>query len=64
MKSYHKIEYFNKEVFNGQVICFFKEDGSNFRFEWGHNRGWYKYGTRNVMIDRSDKIFGEGIDIF
>lgn len=64
MKSYDKIEYFDKEEFNESVICFFKHDGSNLRFEWGHKHGWFKYGTRNVLIDRFDDKFGEGIDIF
>ena len=64
MKSYPKIEYYNKGIFGSKVIGFFKEDGSNLRFEWGHKRGWFKYGTRNVMIDRSNDQFGKGIDLF
>jgi len=64
MKSYDKIEYWNKGPFGEECVSFLKEDGSNMRFEWGHKRGFYKFGTRSVMIDKSDKQFGSGIDIF
>jgi hypothetical protein len=64
MKSYHKIEYYNKLPFGQDCIAFDKLDGSNLRFEWGHKRGWYKFGSRNVMIDRTNEQFGIGIDIF
>ena len=64
MKSYDKIEYWNKGLFGEQIIAFDKLDGSNMRFEWGRKRGFYKFGTRSVMIDRTDKQFGCGIDIF
>ena len=64
MKSYPKIEYHNKGIFGQEVVAFDKLDGSNLRFEWSHKRGWYKFGTRLVMIDRSNEQFGQGIDIF
>ena len=64
MKSYPKIEYHNKGLFGKHCIAFDKLDGSNLRFEWGHKRGWYKFGTRTTMIDRSSEQFGKGIDIF
>lgn len=64
MKSYPKIEYHNKAPFGQDCIAFDKLDGSNLRFEWSHKRGWYKFGSRNVMIDRNNEQFGEGIDIF
>ena len=64
MKNYDKIEYWNKGLFGEECVAFLKEDGSNMRFEWGHKRGFYKFGTRSVMIDKSDKQFGIGIDIF
>lgn len=37
-------------------IAFDKLDGSNLRFEWNKKQGWYKFGTRNRMFDRSDKV--------
>jgi hypothetical protein len=64
MKSYPKIEYHNKGLFGQHCIAFDKIDGSNFRAEYGQKRGFYKFGTRTSMIDRSDKQFGSGIDIF
>ena len=64
MKTYNSIPHHNKGIFNSEVIGFYKHDGSNLRFEWGHKRGWFKFGSRNVMIDRTNEHFGKGIDIF
>lgn len=43
---------------------FVKYDGSNLRFEWSKKRGWYKFGTRKQLFDRSEPIFGSAIDLF
>ena len=64
MKSYDKIPYWNQGLFDQDCIAFDKIDGSNMRFEWGRKRGWYKFGTRSIMIDRSSEHLGKGIDIF
>jgi hypothetical protein len=64
MKSYPKIEHYNKAPFGEHCYAFYKHDGSNFRAEWGRKRGWYKWGTRNVMIDKNTPFYGEAIDIF
>lgn len=64
MKSYPKIQYFNKGIFGEVVWAFDKIDGSNIRCEWNRNRGWYKFGTRNNMIDASNPQFGEAIKLF
>lgn len=65
MKSYPKIDYYNKGLFNEQVIAFDKLDGSNMRFEWSKKRkSFYKFGTRGVMIDTSNEQFGKAINIF
>lgn len=64
MKSYPKIEYYNQEMFGERIIAFDKLDGSNIRFEWNKKSGWYKFGTRNTMIDKNDLNFGEAIPIF
>lgn len=64
MKSYDKIQYWNQGLFGEDCVCFDKIDGSNMRFEWGRKRGFYKYGTRSIMIDRSSEHLGSGIDIF
>jgi len=64
MKSYPKIEHYNKGPFGESCYAFYKHDGSNFRAEWGKKRGFYKYGTRNVMIDKNTPIYGKIIDVF
>ena len=64
MKSYPKIEYYNKGYFGDTVWVFDKLDGSNIRAEWNRKRGWYKFGTRNQMIDERDPNFGDAIPIF
>lgn len=64
MKSYPKIPYFNQGIFGQTVWAFDKLDGSNIRCEWNRKRGWYKFGTRNNMIDQNNPQFGEAITIF
>lgn len=64
MKSYHKIPHWNKGEFGSKILSFNKIDGSSVRFEYNTKRGFYKFGTRNVMIDKRDEIFGGAIDIF
>lgn len=44
--------------------AFVKYDGSNMRFEWSRKRGWYKFGTRKLMIDENTPIFGKAIPLF
>ena len=64
MKSYPKINYFNKGIFDSDCIGFDKLDGSNLRFEWSRKRGFYKFGTKNVMITDKDENFGKAIPLF
>ena len=64
MKTYPKIEYYNKGFFGDTVYAFDKLDGSNIRAEWNKKRGWYKFGTRKQMIDENDINFGDAIPIF
>lgn len=63
MKSYSSIEYFG-EHWGISIIAFDKMDGSNLRFEWSKKRGFYKFGSRNVMIDENHEQFGKGVTIF
>lgn len=63
MKHYPEIEYFG-DYWGLPIVAFEKIDGSNLRFEYSHKRGFYKFGTRNIMIDRSSTPFGFAIDIF
>ena len=64
MKHYDSIPHWNKGPFGYHTIAQLKKDGSNMRFEWSKSKGWYKFGTKGVMIDRKCDIYGEGIDIF
>jgi hypothetical protein len=45
-------------------VAFDKLDGSNLRFEWNPRSGWYKFGTRRRLFDRSDPEYGEAVNIF
>ena len=63
MKSYPSINYYG-DYWGLPIVAFDKLDGSNLRFEWGRKRGFYKFGTRNVMIDEKSEQFGKAIPIF
>lgn len=62
MKRYPSIPGPSKSP-NAPCIAFYKYDGVNFRAEWSRKRGWYKFGSRNVLIDR-DHPFGSAIQLF
>lgn len=64
MKQYPSIDYWNKGILGSNIWAFDKLDGSNIRFEWSKKRGWYKFGTRNTMIDESHEQFGKAITMF
>jgi len=64
MKEYHHIEYWNHGIMGAPIIAFNKIDGSNIRCEWSHKRGFYKFGTRNTMIDEKNENFGKVIPLF
>lgn len=66
MKSYPSIEQSIGTKFReipGAYI-FDKLDGSNLRFEWSKKTGWYKFGTRTRLFDRTDWQFGRAIPLF
>lgn len=64
MKEYPKILGSEKIPLNEECIAFYKEDGSNLRFEYSRKRGWYKFGTRRRLFDEKDPDFGTAIDLF
>ena len=64
MKSYPTIPHWNKGIWGEQMFAFRKYDGSNIRFEWTKKRGWYKFGTRNVLLDPESKPLGEAVSLF
>lgn len=62
MKQYPKITNIidNKH----KIYAFDKLDGSNIRAEWSRKQGFYKFGSRKILISESDKVLGESIDLF
>lgn len=53
-----------KKFIGFPCIAFEKKDGSNLRFEFQKKGGWFKFGTRQRLFDKSDPDFGEAIDLF
>ena len=45
-------------------LAFYKYDGSNIRAEWSRKQGWYKFGSRNVLLDESHDFLGEAPQVF
>ena len=64
MKSYPSIPHHSDSLLGSYIYAFFKEDGSNIRVEWSKKRGFYKFGSRNVMLDEKNEHFGDVIDMF
>ena len=64
MKTYPTIPHWHKGIFDEHVYCFDKLDGSNIRAEWNKKRGWYKFGTRNMIINEDHPRFGEAVTLF
>lgn len=63
MKPYLSIPHVD-EADGRHCYAFVKYDGSNLRFEYSAKRGWYKYGTRSVLFDRSSETYGPAIQFF
>lgn len=59
MKTYPSIEkkFSKKESY----YLFDKLDGSNIRAEWSKKRGFYKFGSRNALIDENHEQLGESV---
>ena len=60
MKSYPSI---TTKIARTKVFAFDKLDGSNIRAEWSNKRGFYKFGSRNQLMDRNHPILGEAVDL-
>lgn len=61
MKQYPTIP---KEIIKGEYSYLFdKLDGSNIRAEWSKKRGFYKFGSRTELIDRSHLLLGKAPDL-
>jgi hypothetical protein len=64
MKEYHHIEYWKHGTIGAPIVAFDKMDGSNIRCEWSYKLGFYKFGTRNQIINEKADVFGEAIILF
>lgn len=64
MKQYWSITGWKNAPKGLPCIAFDKLDGSNIRVEWSKKRGWYKYGSRNVLMDASHETLGEAVSVF
>jgi len=64
MKEYPHIPGVKKVEWGAPCFAFKKYDGSNLRWEWTRKRGWYEFGTRQHLFDKTDTTFGCAIDIF
>ena len=62
MKLYPEIQGPNKAP-QSHCIAFYKYDGSCIRYEWTRKKGFNKFGSRKVLIDKTHPL-GESIEIF
>jgi len=62
MLEYKTIDYYG-DYWGLPIVAFDKLDGSNLRFEYSKKRGFYKFGSRNVLIDETHDL-GKGIQLF
>lgn len=59
MKSYPSID--KKFAKKEEYYFFDKLDGSNIRAEWSKKKGFYKFGSRNALIDENHEQLGESV---
>lgn len=64
MKTYPSIPKWDSKYYDKEVWVYDKPDGSNIRFEWSKQKGWYKCGTRTQLFKPTDPIWGEAHDYF
>lgn len=48
---------------SGSIYAFDKLDGSNIRAEWSKKKGFYKFGSKNVLIDEQTKFLGHSVPL-
>lgn len=59
MKSYPSIS--GNHDYSNIFYVFDKLDGTNIRAEWSKKKGFYKFGTRNQLIDKTNTQWGKSI---
>jgi hypothetical protein len=61
MKQYPEIP---KQIRDSiHIYAFDKLDGNNIRAEWSFKRGFYKFGSRNALIDENTKPLGQAVNL-
>lgn len=64
MKSYHSISTMPRDnFFDFQVYLFEKLDGSLIRAEWSKKQGFYKFGSKNELIDDKHPFLAKSISL-
>jgi len=67
MKSYMSIPRFvpgkSDEYSSLEFIAFDKKDGSQIRAEYSHKQGFYKFGSRHVLLDEQHEQLGKAISL-
>ena len=65
MKTYPTVvRGWRKHPRDEQIYAFDKYDGTNIRAEWGRKkRRFWKFGTRQLLIDKSHGDFGEAVGL-
>jgi hypothetical protein len=61
MKSYPSIDKSPRQDIH--MYVFDKLDGSSIRAEWNPKKGFYKFGSRNQLIDSTHKPLGDAVDL-
>lgn len=64
MKSYPGIPGATEAPIGTHCTVQKKYDGSNIKAEWNPKQGWYKFATRNQMIDNQHPQFKEAVTLF
>lgn len=61
MKQYPTIKHYRNN--SDDVYAFDKLDGSNIRAEWSSKKGFWKFGSRKVLLDESHDLLGESVGL-
>lgn len=64
MKEYRSIPGWRKVPLDLPCWAFEKLDGNNIRAEWNPKKGFYKFGSRTVLIDKNSPELGSSVSLF
>lgn len=63
MRQYPSIPRWSDDMIGERVYVVDKLDGSNIRAEWNGKKGFYKFGSRNHLIDEKDPQLGQAVTL-